>query len=131
MADRDRKVRGPSGTAGGTDVEPLRGGMREEERREAGPERGSRRDPPAPYHDSALPEGGLAPRAMPGEGAPDDLSSGAGGASPAERTANESVHETAAKKIPQERTNFEREGANAPRTDPGARGAGEDDSGAE
>ena len=134
----DRRVgpgRDGSGTAGGADLEPLRGGMDEVERGEVGPEHGpgtgsahdeprrsgrdaagppgaSQERPAAPYHDATLPEGGLAPRAEPGEG-------------PTPAPSRGELEAAAGRKIADERANLEREGANAHRRDPAARGADE------
>ena len=122
----DRRQRDSSGTSGGTDVEPLRSGMKEEDRKRgsASPERlrypgeeheretSARKDPPSPYHDISVGEGGLAPRARPGEGTPPPPSPRELGVS-------------ADRKIGEERGDHENEAGNAPRTDPAARGAGE------
>ena len=142
MADRKAETRDRSGTQGGIDLEPLRGGMREAERGATGAQGGpipadrpvhpgeeherespARRepgrrtteegDPPAPYHGDAAPAGGLAPRVAPGEGT-----------APQRPEAGE-VEAIAGKKIPQERGDLEREGANAPRRDPASRGVDE------
>jgi hypothetical protein len=124
MGERPRSgAREPSGTAGGADVEPLRGGMEEVERGELGPERaperdraargsgrGAAKDPPAPYHGLDVPEGGLAPRVAPGEGAPPP-------ASPRPSPADIDAH--AGEKLHQERADHENEAGNARREDVG------------
>jgi hypothetical protein len=114
---------GDSGTSGGADLEPLRGGMREVEegrlgpgrdpaggRREAGEDAAGvpRRDPAAPYHDTALPEGGLAPRAAAGEGPTPPPSRG-------------ELEATAGEQVDRERGDVENEAGNAPRRDPARR----------
>jgi hypothetical protein len=119
MAERrDGGRQGDSGTAGGTDVEPLRGGMAEVSRGDPGErETSARKDPAAPYHDSAAPEGGLVPRGAQG-----------GGSAPPQRAPDKGRNEVqreAGGKIGQERGDQENEAGNAPREDPGAPGAGE------
>ena len=123
MAVQD-KGGGSTGTAGGTDVEPLRGGMEEIDRAGTGPaperrtypgqenerETAERKDPPSPYHDVHVSEDGLTPQAMPGQGT-----------TPA-RPRGE-IEATAGKKIAQERGELENEGANAPRRDASERDA--------
>ena len=105
---REASGGGPSGTAGGVDLEPLRGGTREIERGELGPEhdlqREAEKDPPAPYHGLTVPEGGLSPRAEPGEGETPGPSRG-------------EIEATAGEKIAQERASLENEGGQTPRTD--------------
>jgi hypothetical protein len=122
MADQ-RKGGGSTGTAGGTDVEPLRGGMKEIDRDRTGPgpehrsypgqqderETAERKDPPAPVHDVHVSEGGLTPQGMPGQGATPTPPRG-------------EIEATAGKKIEQERGEVENESANAPRRDPSSRG---------
>ncbi|MFL5272003.1 MAG: hypothetical protein ACJ79E_08055 [Anaeromyxobacteraceae bacterium] len=118
MAERrDGGRRDASGTDGGTDVEPLRGGMQEVEGGRGGPEHRAEADPPSPYHDAAVPEGGLAPREAGVHGA-----SGLG--SVPEKAAAE-VNRDATRKLGQERGDDENEAGNAPREDPGAPRAGE------
>ncbi len=143
MADRKTERRDPSGTAGGKDLEPLRGGMREVDRGAVGPQGGDvdaarppptpgqehepetsavreprretaeEKDPAAPYHVTATPAGGLAPRATPGQGT-----------GPQRPTAGE-LEATAGRKIAQERGELDREAAHAPRADPADRGVDE------
>ncbi len=134
MADQRRHA-GSSGTEGGKDVEPLRGGMDEIEHGDAGPrperpgyagqeneretpakkdppgqrETPAKKDPPSPYHDVKVSEGGLTPQAMPGEGTTPERPSG-------------EIEATAGRKIPQERGELENEAANTPRRDPSSRG---------
>src|SRR5689334_19320441 len=108
-----------SGTDGGKDVEPLRGGMKELERGEAGPRgRGPSipthlpiDEPLAPYHETLVPEGGAAPR---GGEVPE------GGSTPREGTPPEpgEVQTDQDAKIRQERHDHENEGGNTPRHDP-------------
>ncbi len=142
MADRKAGTRDPSGTEGGTDLEPLRGGMREVDRGAMGPQGGpvpperpvypgeeherdtaarreprrettEEKDPPAPYHGETVPAEGLAPRVAPGEGT-----------APQRPTSGE-MEATAGRKIPQERGDLEREAGNAGRRDPASRGVDE------
>jgi hypothetical protein len=108
MANRDGR-RGGSGTDGGTDVEPLRGGMKEA----SGEGRAPKGEPAAPYHGVTTAAGGLAPHgATQGggttsrEGTPPDP--GEGGESA--RGHDEKIAESVG--------NHEREGANAPREEP-------------
>ncbi len=122
MADQ-RTRNDSSGTEGGKDVEPLRGGMDEVERGDAGPrserpayagqenerETAAKKEPPSPYHDVKVSEGGLTPQAAPGEGTTPERPRG-------------EIEATAGRKIPQERGELENEAANAPRRDPGSRG---------
>ncbi len=132
MAERrdERREGDASGTAGGTDLEPLRGGMHEIERGQLGPEgdpperrpaqrepppsrpRPPEKDPPAPYHGVAVPEGGLSPVAEPGEG-------------PTPEPARGEVEATAGRKVAEERSDLEREAGNSPRRDPAGRGVDE------
>src|SRR5690349_8504417 len=109
--------RDASGTDGGTDIEPLRGGMKEVEGGRAGPENRAEADPPSPSHEVAVPEGGVAPREAGVHGA-----SSLG--SVPERSGAE-VDRDASRKLGQERGDHENEGGNAPREDPGASGSGE------
>jgi hypothetical protein len=135
MAAERRSRTKSSGNEGGTDTEPLHGGMNEIDReegasgshrradrdRETAPERPgyagqeneretpARKDPPSPYHDVQVSEGGLTTRTMPSEGTPPSPSKG-------------ELEATAGQKIPQERGEFENEAANAPRRDPTDRG---------
>lgn len=120
MADRRRT--NPSGTGGGTDVEPLRGGMAEIKRGEDRPaskrrsyagqenerETAEKKEPPSPYHDVRVSEGGLTPRATPGVG-------------PTPSRQRGELEATAGEKIQQERGSLENEGGNAPRQDPSSR----------
>jgi hypothetical protein len=119
MAERrDGGRQGDSGTAGGTDKEPLRGGMAEVSRGNAGErETSARQDPAAPYHDAEVPEGGLATRGAQG-----------GGSAPPQRAPDKGggeVQRDAGGKLHQERGDHENEGGNVPLEDPGAPGAGE------
>jgi hypothetical protein len=100
-----------SGTSGGTDVEPLRGGMEEQDKGLVGPGPTATDEPPAPYHGTAVPEGGLAPR---GEPAPDRGSTPREGAPPEPGDRGESATHPD-DKIRQERRNLEREGRNTRR----------------
>ena len=118
----DRKHTHSSGTDGGADVEPLRGGMAEIERGKDGPrperpsyagqenerETAEKKEPPSPYHDMRVSEGGLTPQATPGEGPTSSRPRG-------EREA------TADEKIQQERGSLENEGGTVPRYDPSSR----------
>jgi hypothetical protein len=118
MAERrDGGRRDASGTDGGTDVEPLRGGMKEVEGGRGGPEHRAEADPPSPYHHVAVPEGGLAPREAGVHGA------SSSGSVPEQSGAE--VNRDASRKLGQERGDHENEGGNAPREDPGAPAAGE------
>jgi hypothetical protein len=114
---RDEARQGGSGAAGGTDVEPLRGGMKEAEGAGADREGRCLGAPPAPYHDAKSPEGGLSPRGR------------SGGKSAVPQNAPErdagDVDREAGGKLHQERGDHENEAGNAPRHDPGASGAGE------
>ncbi len=124
MAERRRgEGRDASGTSGGADVEPIEGGMREvdAEGGELRPHDAPEKQPAAPYHGMSVPEGGLAPRAQPGEGSPED----APGPGDAQPSARRRIDEGASGSIREERRDLENEAGNAPRTDPGARGAGE------
>lgn len=119
MADQGKHV--GTGTAGGADVEPLRGGMKEIDHGETGAERptypgqederetAERKDPPSPYHDMRVSADGLTPRAIPGEGTTPTPPRG-------------EIEATAEKKIEQERGGLENEGGNAARGDPSDRG---------
>lgn len=102
--------RDESGSSGGTDLEPLHGGMKEQEGGLVDP----RRETAAPYHDTAVPEGGLAPRGAPG---PEGGSTPREGTPPAPGEHGESA-KPADQKIDEERRNYEREGSNARRGEP-------------
>ena len=118
MADtREGGPRGGSGTDGGTDVEPLRGGMREVDAGRLGPEhdrdravREGEASPPAPYHDVDVPH-------------PDGL---AAGATPTRRPPPvlrpDQIDRDAGGKVAQERGDHENEAGNAPRHEPGSAG---------
>lgn len=102
--------RNESGTSGGTDVEPLRGGMNEQEGGLVDP----RRETSAPFHDPAVPAGGLAPRGAP---APEGGSTPRKGTPPEPGEHGESGT-SADRKIDEERRNYERESGNAHRREP-------------
>ncbi len=102
--------RSESGTSGGTDVEPLQGGMKEQEGGLVDP----RRETEAPYHDLTVPEGGLAPRGAP---APEGGSAPRKGTPPEPGEHGESAKH-ADQKIDEEQRSYEREGGNAPRHEP-------------
>jgi hypothetical protein len=120
MAGRSGEHRhGGSGTAGGTDLEPLRGGMDEVDSGDVGPEHaheGAREEAPAPYHAFSTAEGARAPDDSAGEGG---VPQRAPEKSPTE------LQREAADKLVEERRDHENEAANARRDDPGAKGAGE------
>jgi hypothetical protein len=114
--NRDGGRRDASGAAGGTDVEPLRGGMAEQDRKEGRARKGSvtTDDPAAPYHAARLPEeDGLVPRGRPG---PEGGSTPREGTPPDPGEAGESAR--GQDKIAEERRDLENDAANAPRHDP-------------
>lgn len=112
MGEGRRGPRDPGGDSGGVDLEPLRGGQREQEQGHVGPqgEPGAppAGDPPgrAPLEGDPPPPPPAAGRA-PREGAPPDPSPGAAG-------------QQAPRKLDEARADHEREAANAPRDDPDA-----------
>jgi hypothetical protein len=78
----------------------------------------ARKDPAAPYHETEVPEGGLAPRGA----------AQGGGSAPPQRAPDKGggeVRRDAGGKLGQDRGDHENEGGNAPREEPGAPGAGE------
>jgi hypothetical protein len=121
MAKRGGERRGGSGTDGGTDVEPLHGGMAEVSRdgREPSAElddrHAARKDPPAPYHATETSAGGLAPSGSVRSGTQ------GGGATPRQGTppnpgeAGESAR--GAGKARETRDDHQNDAANAPRGD--------------